>query len=294
MACGLLPGGRRDPDPDPRSAEDLYRRLVALLQRLGRGPAGAGLGRRGRDRPVAGREPELTAGVQAFRGVLGEGGHLSARPTRRPRAWSSAPTTTSRPRSCPGGPSPARRTSTPRSPPGSRPRTSARMRVLGCRPADRSARTGPRCWRCRRSRRWRAGGPATRLARDHYVRIDSNDYSVHPSRDRPPGRGRRRPGPGRGRPATGRSSPTTNGPGPRTRPSPTPTTRAPPVMLRAPGSHRSAPAAAEVESDRCGTTTRPVRRRPTSAELRRSRDGRPDRHRPRPAQTATSPPSWRS
>ena len=37
-----------------------------------------------------------------------------------------------------------------------------------------------------------------RLPRDHYVRLGSNDYSVHPSRDRPPGAGPRRPGPGPG------------------------------------------------------------------------------------------------
>lgn len=56
-----------------------------------------------------------------------------------------------------------------------------RMRVLGCRPADRidadraamlplppvAPETG-----------WRA---STRLPRDHYIRLDSNDYSVHPA-----------------------------------------------------------------------------------------------------------------
>jgi len=36
---------------------------------------------------------------------------------------------------------------------------------------------------------WRSRGF---VGRDHYVRVDSNDYSVHPS-DRSPGRGRRRP-----------------------------------------------------------------------------------------------------
>jgi transposase len=54
-------------------------------------------------------------------------------------------------------------------------------RVLGCRPADR--------WDADRAAMlelppvapvvgWRA---ATRLPRDHYVRLDSNDYSVHPA-----------------------------------------------------------------------------------------------------------------
>jgi transposase len=56
-----------------------------------------------------------------------------------------------------------------------------RMRVLGCRPADRVAAdraamlalppVPPQVG-------WRA---STRLPRDHYVRLDSNDYSVHPS-----------------------------------------------------------------------------------------------------------------
>ena len=35
-----------------------------------------------------------------------------------------------------------------------------------------------------------------RLPRDHYVRLDSNDYSVHPERGRPPNLGACRPGPG--------------------------------------------------------------------------------------------------
>ena len=84
-------------------------------------------------------------------------------------------------RSCPAGPSPARRTSTPSWPQwlavvNTRPR-----RALGCAPTDRIAAdkaamlalppvapvTG-----------WRS---SARLARDHYIRLDSNDYSVHPA-----------------------------------------------------------------------------------------------------------------
>ena len=84
-------------------------------------------------------------------------------------------------RSCPAGRSPARRTSTPSwrawlALVNTRPR-----RALGCSPAERitadkaamltlppvAPQTG-----------WRA---QTRLARDHYVRLDSNDYSVHPA-----------------------------------------------------------------------------------------------------------------
>ncbi len=44
-----------------------------------------------------------------------------------------------------------------------------------------STPTGPRCWRCRRSRRVSAGRNQIRLGRDYYVRLDSNDYSVDPT-----------------------------------------------------------------------------------------------------------------
>ncbi len=68
-------------------------------------------------------------------------------------------------------------------------------RVLGCAPTDRitadkqamlalppvAPATG-----------WRA---STRLPRDHYIRLDSNDYSVHPAVIGAPRRGDRRPGP---------------------------------------------------------------------------------------------------
>jgi len=42
---------------------------------------------------------------------------------------------------------------------------------------------------------WRA---SVRLPRDHYVRLDGNDYSGPSRGDRPPGRGTRGPGPGPG------------------------------------------------------------------------------------------------
>jgi transposase len=53
-------------------------------------------------------------------------------------------------------------------------------RVLGCAPAERIAADGRRCWPCQPlapATGWRS---LTRLARDHYVRLDGNDYSVHP------------------------------------------------------------------------------------------------------------------
>ena len=72
--------------------------------------------------------------------------------------------------------------------PGQRPSASR----LGCRPvdridADRAAMVAlppvaPTVG-------WRL---TTRLPRDHYVRLDANDYSVHPVRDRPPSRCNRR------------------------------------------------------------------------------------------------------
>jgi transposase len=56
-----------------------------------------------------------------------------------------------------------------------------RKRVLGCAPADRV--TGDRAAMLALppvapALGWRA---STRLARDHYIRLDSNDYSVHPA-----------------------------------------------------------------------------------------------------------------
>jgi transposase len=56
-----------------------------------------------------------------------------------------------------------------------------RKRVLGCAPADRV--TGDKAAMLALPPvapplGWRA---ATRLARDHYIRLDSNDYSVHPA-----------------------------------------------------------------------------------------------------------------
>ena len=83
-------------------------------------------------------------------------------------------------RSCPAATSPARLTSTPSWPVAGGGEHPA-QRVLGCAPADRIAAdkqamlalppvppvTG-----------WRQ---SARLARDHYIRLDSNDYSVHPA-----------------------------------------------------------------------------------------------------------------
>ncbi len=161
-------------------------------------------------------------------------------------------------------------------------RTPGTRRALGCAPTDRIAAdraamlalppVAPAIG-------WRT---STRLARDHYVRLDSNDYSVHPAvigrrveviADLDPvrvtcdGHGR---------------SPTTSGSGPGTRPSPTPTTpgRRGAAPQRAGGRLRPAPA--EPRRGRAArawpTTT------PRSALDRRGRvraDGRHDGHRAR-------------
>ena len=54
-------------------------------------------------------------------------------------------------------------------------------RALGCAPADRIAADSHAMLALPPVAPVPGGGPATRLARDHYVRLDSNDYSVHPS-----------------------------------------------------------------------------------------------------------------
>src|SRR5215212_1553807 len=105
----------------------------------------------------------------------------ATRAIRRPKGWWSGPTGIWRPRSCPAGPSARRRTSTLSWATGAPLVNQRRRRVLGCAPADRidadraamlplppvAPQTG-----------WQA---SLRLPRDHYVRLDSNDYSVHPA-----------------------------------------------------------------------------------------------------------------
>jgi transposase len=180
MACGY--SRWRDGVLIPsRSEQDLYAGWWLLLSRLGRVPrvlVWDGEAAVGKWRP---REPELTAACHAFRGVLGtrvlicrpgdpeakgllerchdhyETSFLPGRDFTGPAdfntqfgSWVA----------------------------GSNRRT---MRVLGCTPADRVEAdkaamlplppvppvTG-----------WRL---TTRLPRDHYVRVDGNDYSIHPA-----------------------------------------------------------------------------------------------------------------
>ena len=128
-----------------------------------------------------GGRPQLTEAMNALPRHAGDQGDpVPAGAIRRPRAWSSGPTAIWRPRSCPAAASPRRRTSTPSSPTGWSGPTSASTAGSGCRPVDR--------WDADRAAMlalppvapvvgWRL---TTRLPRDHYVRLDANDYSVHP------------------------------------------------------------------------------------------------------------------
>ena len=164
-----------------RGAEDLFAGWWHLISGLGAVPrllVWDGEGAIGRNR---GGRVELTQDCQAFRGVLGtkvivlkpaepehkgiiERAHDYLERSFLPgRGWTPPPPN--------NGPHPGGR------PPGNPPPP----RALGCAPTDRigadrqamltlppvAPATG-----------WRT---STRLARDHYVRLDSNDYSVHPA-----------------------------------------------------------------------------------------------------------------
>ena len=165
-----------------RRAEDLFAgwwQLIAPLGAVPRALVWDGEGAVGRWR--AGRA-ELTAECQAFRGTLGhQGDYLPARVTRKPRDSSNAPTTIWSARFCPAVASPRRLISTPSWPTGWRSPITRTKRALGCAPADRVDAdraamlalppVAPAAGWC----------SSLRLPRDHYMRLDSNDYSVHPA-----------------------------------------------------------------------------------------------------------------
>ena len=264
-----------------RAAEDLFAGWWQLIAGAGGGAAGAGLGRRGRGRAAgAAGGASSTADCQAFRGTLGakvlicqprdpeakglvERAHdyletlVPARPRRSPSpadfntqlaAWLALANT-------------------------------RRRRALGCAPtdridADRAGDAGVAAGRPGRP----GGGPRLRLPRDHYVRLDGNDYSVHPAVigrrvevvadldrvrvfcDGPAGR---RPRPGAG---------------PGTRPSPTPSTSPPRTRCAATGSAVLRPVAADPRSRPRGPDR--LRHRASGSRRRRGwRDG--------PTRTAT-------
>ena len=109
-------------------------------------------------------------------------------------------------------------------------------RALGCAPSDRIGAESQAMLALppvAPATGWRS---SARLARDHYVRLDSNDYSVHPRRDRTADRGRRRPGPGEGALRGQRGGRSRTGLGLGTRPSPTRTTSRPPRCCAEPAS----------------------------------------------------------
>ena len=127
-------------------------------------------------------QPELTAECQAFRGTLAAKVMICkpADPEAKGLVERASMTTWSA-RSCPG-----RAFSAPAdfnaqlqrvAGAGEHPAAAG----AGVRPADRiERRQGGDARRCRRWRRAPGGGVA-RLPRDHYMRLDSNDYSVHPA-----------------------------------------------------------------------------------------------------------------
>jgi transposase len=99
-----------------------------------------------------------------------------------------------------------------------------RRRALGCAPSERIAADRAAMITLPPAAPLTAWRISARLPRDHYIRLDSNDYSVHPAVIG------RRVGfspiwPGCGCSATAGWSRTTNGPGPSTRRSATPTPR---------------------------------------------------------------------
>ena len=165
-----------------RRAEDLFAGWWQHLAGLGAVPrvlVWDGEGAVGRWR---GGRSELTRDCQAFRGTLGtkvvicRPGDPEAKGLVE-RAHDYLETLVpARPHA-----SPRRRTSTPSCRAGSSWSTSAPRRALGCAPTDRIAADRAAMLALppvAPATGWRA---STRLARDHYVRLDGNDYSVHPS-----------------------------------------------------------------------------------------------------------------
>ena len=180
MVCGYSRLASGGVGPDPHRAEDLYAGWWQLI-RVGCGAAGAGLGRGGRGRSVARSATELTADVRRSAAPLHakvlvckpadpeakglverahdylETSFLPGRVFTGPadfnaqlQAWLD---TANQRHTARVGCRPGR--------PGRR-LTGAMLPLPPVPPA-----TG-----------WRT---STRLPRDHYVRLDSNDYSVHPS-----------------------------------------------------------------------------------------------------------------
>jgi hypothetical protein len=95
-----------------RTAEDLFAGWWQLLAELGGVPKALVWDQEGAVGKRRRRVTVLTEPAHAFRGVLGTKVVILDAATRRPRAWSNAPTAIWRRRSCPAACSPTRRTST--------------------------------------------------------------------------------------------------------------------------------------------------------------------------------------
>ena len=218
-----------------RTAEDLFAGWWRLLRAARRGAAGAGLGRGGRGRPVAARQAGADRGVPgvprrrwARRCIDLQAGRPGSQGADR-----AAPTAIWRRSFLPG------RTFTCPADFNTQLQAwlavanTAAHAVAGLRPdgADRR-RPGGDAGAAAGAAGDRVASTRLRLPRDHYVRLDTNDYSVHPAVIGRRIEVRRRPGPGPGVLRRAGWSPTTTGSGPGTRPSPTPTTWPPRRLLR--------------------------------------------------------------
>lgn len=176
----LLAVGISDVGADAHCGGFVYR-LVATPLDAGRGTAGAVMGWRRGGREVAARRHELTAVCQAFRGTLAAnvlickpGDPEVKRLVERFHDYLERSFLPGRIFTGPTDFNVQLQDWLVRA-------NHRQHRVLGCRPADRIEAdkaamlalppVGP-------SVEWRS---STRLPRDHYVRLDSNDYSVHPA-----------------------------------------------------------------------------------------------------------------
>lgn len=163
-----------------RGAEDLFARWWHLIDHSVRCPGcwfGTAKARSGGGRH---RKPGLTQDCRASAAPSARMSSSVSPPTPKRKASSNA-TTPRKPRSCPAGRSPGRTTSTGYSRRGWRWRRPAANRSWAAHRRTGSTPTGTRCSRCHPVPPVIGWQQSTRLARDHYIRLDSNDYSVHPS-----------------------------------------------------------------------------------------------------------------
>ncbi len=163
-----------------RTRRGPVRRVVAADRNAGCGATGAGVGRRRRGRAVAGRPSRTDQECQAFRGTLAAKVLICKPGDPEAKGLIERCHDYLERSFLPGRASPHRPISTPSCTDWLAGPTPAPNGCWGARPADRieadraamlalppvAPATG-----------WRS---SLRLPRDHYVRLDSNDYSVHP------------------------------------------------------------------------------------------------------------------